>query len=157
MLNGEMSTFAFSTDLLNCELLCKLCTECELSVIFFDVYSVDAKQRDLFEELTNLAVDKVLIQYNTGFQDVAIKTISSNLPSIIKIISGYSFDEFTIWDAKERWEQFLFLKSARGKIVVEDIHDFYLCYNSAEKKVYLICSSDFDHESIHGIITKYTA
>ena len=82
-----------------------------------------------------MGIDTVYIPYKKGFEDVAIRMNASELPLFFSALSEYNFDEITVWSANERWEQHLFLKSARQKNIVETENDLYLCYNYSEKRV----------------------
>ncbi|MDR2957334.1 MAG: hypothetical protein LBU61_04015 [Coriobacteriales bacterium] len=150
--SGKMLAFDFTSDLLENELLYFLCKECNLSVIFLEIYSVDSRMKDLFQELYDLGFDTVSIPYKDKFQDIALKVDLSRIPVLIQMISEYDFDEITVWDGCTHWEQHLFRKSARRKIEEEDTYRFYLCYNSSEKKVELYCDPNFSPENIINVI-----
>lgn len=150
--NEKIVAFDFLADLLKSEFLYNLCMECNLSNIFIEIYAVDSSIKNLYQELVDSKYDAVVIPYKNKYQDVAIRTSLSKLSVFIKIISGYNFDEITIWDGNERWEQHLYLKSAHRKVLLEDNHQFYLCYDSSLKKAELYCSPSYNIENISNII-----
>ena len=71
------------------------------------------------------------------------------------ILGQCSFDEITVWSGNQSWEQYLFLKSARRKINVEDKSDLYLCYNCSENMVELYLIPTVNIQVIEQIIAKY--
>lgn len=156
VINEKITAFDFYLDITKSNLLSCLCTECNLAEIFIEIYTVEKNKMNFSKMLLQLGLNIVSIPYKNGSQDVAIKMNTSQLPMFVSKLSEYDFEELTVCSADERWEQHLFLKSARGRIAVENESDLYLCYNHAEKTVELYLNPRYDVEKIEQLIKKYT-
>ena len=138
-------------DLLSC-----ICAELHIQELFIEIYTIEKNEISISQKLLQMGIDTVYIPYKKGFEDVAIRMNASELPLFFSALSEYIFDEITVWSANERWEQHLFLKSARQKNIVETENDLYLCYNYSEKRVELYLNPNYDAENVNSIINRHT-
>ena len=156
VVNKNVIAFDFYMDITKSNLLPYLCTECRLEDLFIEIYAVQKSEINIFRRLLQMGFDIVKIPYIDGTQDVAIKMNARELPTLFSTLSEYDFGEITVWDANERWEQHLFLKSTHRRTYVENEHKLYLCYNHSEKKVELYLDPNYDSEKINSLIKEYT-
>lgn len=153
--NEKVIAYDFCLDLTKSSFLFQLCTECGFEVMFIEVYTLDKRKTSILDMLAQMDISMVSIPYKHGFCDVAIKTDVGNLPTLLETLADFSFEEITVWNCYERWEQHLFLRSARRSIVVEKESDLYLCYNHAEKIAELYLDPHYDVERVEQLIKKH--
>lgn len=154
--NKKVSAFDFYMDITKNNLLSYLCTICHLEELFIEIYSVEKNEISIFQKLIQMGFNIVNIPYKNGIQDVAIKINVSELSTLLSTLSEYNFEEMTVWDANERWEQHLYLAHVYKNIYIVNEHNLYLCYNHSERKVELYLDPSYDHEKIYLFIKEHT-
>lgn len=87
---------------------------------------------------------------------MAIKMNASELPTLLSMLSEYDFEEMTIRDANERWEQHLYLAHVYKNIYIVNEHNLYICYNHSGKKVELYLDPSYDYGKIYLFIKEHT-
>lgn len=155
IVNKKVIAFDFHADLINNNLLLDLCSECGLDEVYVEIFTIE-KGKEISQKLLNLGIEFASNPYKDDCKDLAIKTDICNLPILISTLSEHDFEEITVWSCNERWEQHLFLKSARRRIVIEKENDLYLCYKHAEKTVELYLNPKYDVDRMYTIINTYT-
>ena len=156
VVNKKVISFDFCMDITKDDLLSCICAELHIQELFIEIYTIEKNEISISQKLLQMGIDTVYISYKKGFEDVAIRMNASELPLFFSALSEYNFDEITVWSANERWEQHLFLKSARQKNIVETENDLYLCYNYSEKRVELYLNPNYDAEKVNSIINRHT-
>ena len=155
VVNKNIIAYDLYLDITRNTLLYDLCKELKLKTLFIDVYSVRENNKEFVDNLLKTGTHAVYIPYKDGFEDWAIKLDTDHISSFLMILGQCSFDEITVWSGNQSWEQYLFLKSARRKINVEDKSDLYLCYNCSENMVELYLIPTVNIQVIEQIIAKY--
>ena len=107
IINDKIIAFDFNVDLLKTQVLFEICKALDLNNIYIDIYGVDVIKCDFSEKLLEynnaLTISRMIKTANS----FSIKATIDDIPSIVKVLSEFQFDELNVWDAYTDWEQYL--------------------------------------------------